>query len=415
MRHSSRRRAIAVGCWAALVAAQPAAADDNPSARPVQSSESTALRARGVHLTYSLDYDEARAAFRQAIAADPGDPAAYRQLAAVNWLNLLFRNGAVMVDDYVGEVKTRVKRAPPPADLDTQFHDAIGRAMTLAEQRLRDRPQDPDAHFQVGATVGFVASYTATVEGGVFGGFRAARRAYNEHEQALTLDPSRKDAGLIVGLYRYAVSMLPFQWRMLAHLVGFGGGRERGLRMVEEAAAFPADARPEALFTLIVIYSREERYGDAFRVIEELQREYPRNRLLWLEAGSTLLRAGRAAEARRELETGLAKLSIDQRPRAFGEEARWRLCYGSALAALGETAKATRELAAVLALDANDWVRGRAHMEIGKLAQASGDQARAAEEYRQAIRLCRAEDDAVCSTDAERLMTSVGGKRAVRP
>ncbi len=56
------------------------------------------------------------------------------------------------------------------------------------------------------------------------------------------------------------------------------------------------------MFTLIVIYNREARYDDALRVIGELQRRYPRNRLLWLEAASTALRASRPADARRAIE-----------------------------------------------------------------------------------------------------------------
>ena len=84
----------------------------------------------------------------------------------------------------------------------------------------------------------------------------------------------------------------------MARLAGFGGGRERGLRMVEEAASYPSDVQTNARFTLIVIYNREKRFDDALRVIAELQRQYPRNRLLWLEAGSTALRAGRPAAAR---------------------------------------------------------------------------------------------------------------------
>ena len=90
-----------------------------------------------------------------------------------------------------------------------------------------------------------------------------------------------------------------------------------------------------ALFTLVVIYNREGRYDDALRAIDELQRRFPRNRLLWLEAGTTLLRAGRCAAARDALEQGLRKLATDRRPRAFGEEARWRSAYGAALAGLG--------------------------------------------------------------------------------
>ncbi len=331
-------------------------------------ADAAALRTRAIALTYSLDYDEARAALRQAIAIAPDSPAAYRQLAAVNWLNILFRSGAVMVDDYLGEVKGDVARSAPPADLEAQFRSAIAQAQALSEQQLRLHPHDADAHYQVGATQGFLASYTATVEGRVFGGFRAARRGYEEHERALALDPRRKDAGLVVGLYRYAISYLPLHWRLLARIAGFGSDRARGLRLVEDAAAFPADARAEAQFVLIAMYNREKNYDAALQIIDGLQREYPRNRLLWLEAGSTAVRAGRPDQARRQLETGLAKLAGDARPRAFGEEARWRLAYGTALAALHERDGAGRELRAVLALDAADWVKDRARDELRRLA-----------------------------------------------
>src|SRR5262249_12124305 len=153
----------------------------------------------------------------------------------------------------------------------------------------------------------------------------------------------------------------------------------------EEASAYPADARPEALFALIVMYSREGNYDAALRVIEQLQGEYPRNRLLWLEAGSTALRAGPAGEARRQLAEGLSKLSRDRRPRAYGEDARWRLHYGAVLVALHEVAGARRELSAVLTAETHDWVRGRAHNELGKLADLTGDRAEATKRFALAV------------------------------
>jgi tetratricopeptide (TPR) repeat protein len=406
-------RALVTAAWIAMAIAGTAAGQGAPG----PSTSAADLRARGLRLAYSLDYDEARTVLRQAIAADPGDPASYRQLAAVNWLQLLFRNGDVLVDDYLGEAKPNVRRAPPPADLAAPFHEAIAQALALAEQRLRERPQDPDAHFQVGATLGYVASYTATVDGRVLGGFRAARRAYEAHERVLELDPRRKDAGLIVGLYRYAVSTLPLHWRLLAHLAGFGGGRDRGLQMVEAAAAYPADARTDARFALIVMYSREARYDAALAIVEQLQREYPRNRLLWLEAGTTALRAGQNLAARHQLEEGLSKLSRDSRQRAFGEEARWHVSYAAAFAGLHETDRAQRELRAALTMPARDWVHGRAHKELGKLAALTGDRVEAASEYQIAIRLCRA-DDAPCADEAEQLLADSqrsGASRALRP
>jgi len=159
-----------------------------------------------------------------------------------------------------------------------------------------------------------------------------------------------------------------------------------------------------------VMYTRESRYDAALNVVDHLQREYPRNRLLWLEGGSTALRAGRAADARRQLEVGLTKLAADPRPRAFGEDARWRLTYGTALAALNDAAHAQRELRAALDTPADDWVRGRAHHELGRLAERGGDRSRAVIEYREAARLCAADDDDTCANDAKR-----GAARALRP
>ena len=169
------------------------------------------------------------------------------------------------------------------------------------------------------------------LEGRVLGSLGAARRAYHEHERVLKLDPGRKDAGLIVGMYRYAVAALPAPMRLMARLAGFGGDRERGLRLVEEAARYPSDVQSNALFTLILLYNREARYDDALRVIGELQRRYPRNRLLWLEAGNTALRAGRPPRRRRRSrKDSRGWRATNGRGRA-GEEARWRYAYGAAL------------------------------------------------------------------------------------
>jgi hypothetical protein len=73
---------------------------------------------------------------------------------------------------------------------------------------------------------------------------------------------------------------------------------------------------------------------------------------------------------------------------------------------LREADGARRELRHALAAEANDWVHGRAHKELGKLADLSGDRPRASEEYRLAIRLCREDDDTVCSDEATQLMAT---------
>ena len=98
---------------------------------------------------------------------------------------------------------------------------------------------------------------------------------------------------------------------MVAYVAGFGGGKEKGIQQIEEAAAYGGDNQTEARFALILLYNREKRYDDALKVLATLRERYPRNRLVWLESGSTSLRAGRAADAERFLSDGLTRFADD--------------------------------------------------------------------------------------------------------
>jgi len=386
----------------------PAAAAHDAGQPPEPPALGAALRARGLQYGYNLDYPEALNTFDQAIAADPADPAACWLAAATVWITVLFQQGSITVDDYLGQARARFVRPPVDPALDASFRAYIHRALVLGGERLRDHPADADAHFQAGAGFGFLASYTATVEGRLLGSFGAARRAYHEHARALALAPARKDAGLTVGLYDYALSGFPAPLRLLAHLAGFGGDRDRAIRLVEDAASYPGDLQPDALFTLILIYNREARYDDALRVIADLQRRFPRNRLLWLEAGNTNLRAGRFADAKAALEDGLTRLAHDPRPHAPGEEGRWRYAHGAALARLRDVQPAERELRLALAGAQRDWLKGRIHNELGTLADLSGDHEAALDHYRAADDLCARDDDAECRQEVKTRLGKAG-------
>jgi tetratricopeptide (TPR) repeat protein len=366
------------------------------------------LRHRGLDYGYNLDYAEALTAFQQAIAADANDATAHRLTAAALWMTVLFQQGNVTAEDYLGQAREKVFRTRPPADLVASFNAHIDRAIEIAEARVRANPSDADAHFQLGAASGLRASFVGTVEGRVLGALGPARRAYKEHERCLELDPRRKDAGLIVGLYRYGVSQLSLPRRLLANIAGFSGGRAEGVRLVEEAAAYPSDIQTNALFSLIIIYNREGRHTDALRVIRQLQARYPRNRLLALEAGSTALRAGRPAEALQAIDDGRRRSADDLRPRAYGEEARWRYYRGLSLEGLGRPRDAEQELRAALAVDARQWVHGRAHLELGRIAITQRQSDTAVRELRAARADCRTDHDSDCADGATKLLDSLG-------
>jgi tetratricopeptide (TPR) repeat protein len=379
-------------------------ASGQPAETTATPAAAAALRAKGLDQAYNLDHAEALATFKQLIAEAPDSPVGYRLAAATLWIKLLFEQGAVTVDDYLGQARADARRLPPTAALAAEFHDYLRRAQTLAERRAREHPDDPDSHFQLGAAFGFEASYTATVEGRLLASVGPARRAYAEHSRTLALSPARKDAGLLVGMYRCAVAELSGVPRLFAWFSGFSGDRAGGLRLVEDAARYPSDVQANALFTLVLLYNRAGRYDAALAEIRQLQARYPRNRLLLLEAGGTALRARRPAEARAWLEQGLAMLASDPRPRALGEEARWHYTYGAALVSLGEATAADRELRAALAGATRDWLRGRIHRELGRLADLAGNRPAARDEYQEAMRLCREDRDGSCVDESRALL-----------
>jgi tetratricopeptide (TPR) repeat protein len=367
------------------------------------------VRLRSFDLIYNLDRDRALELLQGALEKWPSDAALHRSVALMAWLEILFQRGSVTMDDYLGTLtRQNVENLPPPAPaLATLFEVHAQRAVDLARERLKKEPRSVDALYELGVAEGLLASYKATVRGKVLESLGDARRAYNAHELTLEIDPRRKDAALIVGIYRYVIGSLALPLRLMAYVVGFGGDKQRGIRMVEEAAAFTSDAQAEAQFALTLLYNRERRFDEALNVLERLRKRFPRNRFLWLEGGATALRAGRADAANRLLAEGMSLLAADRRPRARGEEPLWRHKRGTALARLGRAAEAATELRAALTGEGRDWVRGRSHLELGRLALARGDRAAAQADFERAAALCAKDRDDAFAEEARKLRDQV--------
>jgi hypothetical protein len=320
-------------------------------------------------------------------------------------MSITMRRGAMTVDNYLGRVSQRnVKTAPPPAEISKEFHEAVNKAIELGRAQVIAAPKSAQARYQLGAAVALRASYTATVDGSVRAAFGSAREAFNEHEHVMRLDPSRHDAGLVVGTYRYLVASLSMPVRLVAYVAGFGGDGEKGLRLVEAAAAYSGDNQTDARLALVLLYNREERYVDAMAQLAILRTQYPRSRLFWLEGGATALRAGRAEEADRLLTEGLTRLATDTRPRMYGEEGLWHLNRGSARAALRRDTEAESDLQKALTLEGRPWVKGRAHLELGQIAARAGNRQKADAEYRAAIPLLDTDQDGPSAAEARRLL-----------
>lgn len=352
---------------------------------------------------YNLDYAEAYAEGNRLIAERPNDPMTYRAVATVAWMEMVFRRGAASIDHYMGHITETQFNVPKPApDLEAIFHKNIEKAIALSDASLAKKPKDPQALFDSGSAWALKGGYAAAVLGSMTGAFKSARRAYNAHERVLEIAPDRAEANLVVGSYRYAISTFGVATRMAAYVVGFGGGREKGISMIEIASK-KGISQSDAIFALAVIYSREGRHAEAVERLRELERRYPRNRLLLLEEGAALIRAGKANAASDVLTAGLAMLDKDTRPRFPGERAQWLYKRGLARLNSNRPADALADLNAALGSDPMGWVRGRIHVEKGKLADLEGKRSLAIAEYNEAAATCARSNDPVCEEEAAKL------------
>ncbi len=97
-------------------------------------------------------------------------------------------------------------------------------------------------------------------------------------------------------------------------------------------------------------------------------------------------------------------LHQDQRPRVPGEEALWLYKRGLARLNQNHPAAAADDLNRALTANPMNWIRGRIHVELGKLADLAGKRTEALVAYRTAKSICETSADTICEDEASRFL-----------
>ncbi len=364
-------------------------------------------------LAYALDFTGGNAALAEAALADPADPAPPRAIAALAWVEMLFYQGVATYEAFTGDVSSSdVARPMVPPALKARFEVNLTRARRLSQQRLDARERDGD--YQMGATDALSALYKSTVEGRTLGALADGRRAVKAMQRARVLEPDRPEPAVILGMYRYVVASLAWPLRLLAGAAGLSGSRDQALALLREASMPGSVSEADALVLLMVIYNRENRRGVALAALDRLQALFPGNRLFALNAATTALEARQPLLADRQLSIVLEGAVAWAAPKVEGEPAMWLWKRGVARVALGRLAEARGDLARSLIEPGRDWVRGRTHLELARIAVAEADTAGAREHLEQAVTFCERGADALGVRLAKELLKTITGQRPPR-
>ena len=246
---------------------------------------------------YNVDYDHAVENFQHVVDKYPDDAFAVNHLLTAVLFRELYRMGALNTGEYASDsfINAPHHNADPKAK--QQIKQLVDRALHIEEKLLDANARDVDALYARGVTRAQFSTYTALIEHAWFSALRNAVGARHDHEKVLELSPNYSDAKLVVGAHNYVLGSLPWAVKVSASIIGLSGSKDKGLHLLEEAAAAGGESAVDAKFVLILFYRREHRYWDSLTLVRSLSPVYPQNSLLALEEGNLLRALDKPQEA----------------------------------------------------------------------------------------------------------------------
>lgn len=248
-----------------------------PEGEPIQ---------RALGRMYNVDYVGANKILDEYVASHPADPLGPAFRAASDLFSELTRlqilEGEFFADDK--RIAEKKKLRPDPA-LRANFDRWVARARGLAEKRLAQKGDDPDALFALCISSGLVMDYGALIEKKQLTSLSYAKEAHRYALRLLKVDPNYTDAYMTTGFTEYLLGSLPFFLRWFVRFEESTGDKNLGLQRLQKVADHGRYLGPFARIMLSLAHLREKRYGECERLLASLARDFPENPLFKKELG----------------------------------------------------------------------------------------------------------------------------------
>jgi tetratricopeptide (TPR) repeat protein len=253
---------------------------------------------KGFEHFYNLEYNQAISEFRGLIANEPANPNYHNHLAQAVLYQEMFKAGALESELVSGTnpfiKRDKVNTSPEATAL---FDQSINKAMSLAQERIKQNTNDTAGLYALGVAHGLRANYNFLVRKAWMDSLRDATAARKAHNRVVELDPNYIDARLVQGVHDYIVGSLPWHWKMLGFLGGIRGDREEGMKTLSLVAQKGNLNQYDAQVLLAAIYRREKRPKEALPLLTGLTSRFPRNYLFRLETVQMYSDSGDKANA----------------------------------------------------------------------------------------------------------------------
>jgi tetratricopeptide (TPR) repeat protein len=234
----------------------------------------------GFRLLYELKFVEGRAQFEMWQKAHPEDSLGYASEAASYLFEECYRQG-VMTSEFFLDDNRFLGRIPlkPDADLRAKFFATNKHAQDVAQLRLKENPNNPNALFVMSISLGMQADYASLIDKRQLDSLKKIREADTYSNKLLKVAPGAADAYLGLGTANYIIGSLPGPKKFFLGFAGIHGDKMKGMEQLEIAANRGHYLRPFAKILLALTALREKKPEVARTEFTELAAEFPENPL----------------------------------------------------------------------------------------------------------------------------------------
>lgn len=171
------------------------------------------------------------------------------------------------------------KKLSADAGAAARFNQLLAQADALADKALAKDPKDTNAQFARVLSLGLRSDYAALIEKHDLAAIRFTKQGRTLAEQLLRQKPDDYDAWLAVGVENYLTGIKPAPMRWLLQMGGVETDKAQGLRDLQLTADRGYLLAPFARLLLAVAALRDKDTGKACGLLRGLASEFPQNSL----------------------------------------------------------------------------------------------------------------------------------------
>ena len=235
---------------------------------------------QGLSYSYNFHLKKAEETFNKIILRNPNDPQGYHYIAGIYlWIYLSNKEK----DDYEKFLK---------------YSDvAIEKALKI----LDEKEDDETSLYILGADYGFRAM-AFMKSNSYINAVWAIKNSNKYLKETLEKYPKNYDAYLGLGLFNYALSLVPGVFKWVLKMAGLSGDRDEGISFLKYAYRNGIFTKTEAAYYLSQIYSETLiDYNAAQGYLKQLLKEFPDNILFQYSYAVVLIKSRKSEEAQKIL------------------------------------------------------------------------------------------------------------------